>query len=252
MLADMDSTPSRAAARTDVASLGTILSVWAHPDDETYLSAGIMAAARTLGQRVVCASASAGEHGTSDPDTWQPARLASVRRWEAAAAMAILGVDEHHLLGLPDGALADHDDAGVAWVEQLVDDVQPDTILTFGADGMTFHADHVAVHRWVTTAWHRRGGAARLLYAAATVEHLEQFGEMYEDWEMYMSDERPAGVPEDEVTVYVALDGWELDRKLTALRAMATQTAGLIETIGLETYAAQVREEAFVEAVIRG
>ena len=30
--------------------------------------------------------------------------------------MAVLGVDEHRFLGLPDGALADHDASGVAWV----------------------------------------------------------------------------------------------------------------------------------------
>ena len=35
-----------------VAELGTILSIWAHPDDESYLAAGVMAAAR--GQRPAC------------------------------------------------------------------------------------------------------------------------------------------------------------------------------------------------------
>ena len=71
-----------------------------------------MAAARDLGQRVVCVSATAGEHGTDDPETWPPDRLGQVRRWEAAAAMAVLGVTEHHILGLPDGGLADHHDDG--------------------------------------------------------------------------------------------------------------------------------------------
>ena len=68
-----------------------------------------MAAAADRGQRVVCVSATAGELGTADPATWPPDALGPVRRWEAAAAMAVLGVDEHHFLGLPDGALADHD-----------------------------------------------------------------------------------------------------------------------------------------------
>ena len=44
---------------------------------------------------------------------------------------------------------------GPTLVGQLLDDVQPDTILTFGSDGITFHPDHIAVHRWVTTAWER-------------------------------------------------------------------------------------------------
>lgn len=99
----------RAAAgtlRAMITSLGTILSVWAHPDDETYVAGGVMAAARCRGQRVVCLSATAGEHGTPDPVAWPPARLGLVRRWEAAAAMAVLGVDEHRILGLPDMGLA--------------------------------------------------------------------------------------------------------------------------------------------------
>ena len=34
----------------DSKSLGTILSVWAHPDDETYLAGGVMAAASDRGR----------------------------------------------------------------------------------------------------------------------------------------------------------------------------------------------------------
>ena len=45
----------------DVAELGTILGIWAHPDDEAYLSGGLMALARDNGQRVVCVTATRGE-----------------------------------------------------------------------------------------------------------------------------------------------------------------------------------------------
>ncbi|HUF97487.1 MAG TPA: PIG-L family deacetylase [Ilumatobacter sp.] len=230
------------------AALGTILSVWAHPDDETYLAAGIMAAARDAGQRVVCASATAGELGTNDPETWPPERLGRVRRWEAAAAMAVLGVSEHHMLGLPDGSLDDHDDEGLAWAHGLLDAVNPDTVLTFGPDGMTYHPDHLAVHRWITTAWRKRGRREQLLYATPTVEHLDRFRDLYEEWNMYMSDERPTGIPTSELTVYVRLGGRELDRKITALKAMSSQTTGVIDMVGSETYAVQVCEEAYVAA----
>ena len=230
------------------AELGTILSVWAHPDDETYLAAGVMAAATARGQRVVCVTATAGERGTADPEAWPPARLGRRRRWEAAAAMAVLGVTEHHIMGLPDGALSDHDAQGVTMVGRLLDEVRPDTLLTFGPDGMTFHPDHIAVSRWVTTAWEQRSRRGRLLYATSTEEHLRRFAELYEEWNAYMSDERPVGVPTDELAVHVVLDGWQLDRKLTALAAMASQTAGLMATIDPGTYAMQVAEEAFIDA----
>jgi hypothetical protein len=65
---------------------------------------------------------------------------------------------------------------------------------------------------------------------------------------MYMTDERPAGVPPDQLGVHVELDGPELDRKLTALRALATQTGGLIARLDPAVYAAQVAEESFIDA----
>jgi LmbE family N-acetylglucosaminyl deacetylase len=229
------------------AELGTILSVWAHPDDETYLAAGVMAAATDHGDRVVCVSATAGEHGTSDPTTWPPARLARARRWEAAAAMAVLGVADHRILGLPDGGLAAHDEEGLAMIGQLLDEVRPETILTFGPDGATFHPDHIAISRWVTAGWEQRGRRGRLLYATSTVEHLDRFGELYEEWGAYMTDERPSGARPDELAIHVRLDGWQLDRKLTALRAMASQTRDLM-ALDPATYAMQAAEEAFIDA----
>ena len=233
-----------------VADLGTTLTVMAHPDDETYLAAGVMAAASALGQRVVSASASAGELGTDDPAAWPPERLAGVRRLEAAAAMAVLGVREHHVGCLPDGGLDRHTAEGEAWVGGLIDAVQPDTVVTFGPDGITGHPDHVAVHRWVTEAWEQRLCAPRLLYATTTVEHLEEFGEQYEEWGVYMTDDRPAGVPAGELALHLVLDGPALDRKLVALRAMATQTSEIVAQLALPGYARLVAEEAFVDAAV--
>ena len=78
---------------------------------------------------------------------------------------------------------------------------------------------------------------------------LAEHGDEYERWNMYMTDERPTGVAADRLGVHVRLDGSQLDRKLTALRAMATQTGGLIAALGLDVYARHVSEECFVDAV---
>jgi LmbE family N-acetylglucosaminyl deacetylase len=43
-------------SHTDVKELGSILGVWAHPDDEAYLTGGLMAAAIANGQPVACSS----------------------------------------------------------------------------------------------------------------------------------------------------------------------------------------------------
>lgn len=228
--------------------LGTILSVWAHPDDETYLAGGVMAAATDRGDRVVCVSMTAGELGTDDAETWPPLRLARRRMWEAAAAMGVLGVTDHRFVGMPDGALAGLDRQGIAVMGSLIDEIEPDTILTFGPDGITFHPDHIAVSRWVTEAWDRRGRPGRLLYATNTVERLAVFGDMYEDWGIYMTDERPAGTPTADLALRAQLDGWPLERKLTALAAMVSQTSDVIARTNPEIYAMLVAEETFVDA----
>ena len=91
----------------DVACLGTVLGVWAHPDDEAYLSGGLMAWARDAGSRVVCVTATRGEMGTPDPQQWPPERLAEERTRELASSLDALGVTEHHWLGYRDGQCGD-------------------------------------------------------------------------------------------------------------------------------------------------
>src|SRR6185503_18397034 len=95
--------PAAIGSGSDVGALGTILGIWAHPDDEAYLSGGLMALARDAGSRVVCVTATRGERGTADPVAWPPDRLAAERTMEMARSMGILGVAEHHWLGYADG-----------------------------------------------------------------------------------------------------------------------------------------------------
>ncbi len=228
-----------------IADLGTILSIWAHPDDETYLAGGIMALARRNGQRVVCVSATAGERGTPDPDAWPPERLGRLRRWEAAAAMAILGVKEHRFLGYHDGDLAGLDDAEpIAKIRALVDEVKPDTVLTFGPDGMTFHSDHQTVSRWVTAAVN--GSSAQLFHCTGTTEQLAEWGPRLEEMGAYMTDERPVGVPETECDLVVRVSGEVLDQKIAALASMHSQIAPAIAAFGIEDFRGMNAVEAYV------
>ena len=64
----------------------TLLGVWAHPDDEAYMSAGLMAEFRRRGDRVVIVCATLGEHGTNDPRSWPPWPREPVRRYAPAGA----------------------------------------------------------------------------------------------------------------------------------------------------------------------
>ncbi|MGH9177117.1 MAG: PIG-L deacetylase family protein [Acidimicrobiales bacterium] len=233
----------------DVSDLGTILSVWAHPDDETFLAGGIMAAAAANGQRVVCVSATAGELGTSDPETWPPERLGRVRRWEAAASMAVLGLDDHRFLDLPDGGLAGLGPAGpVARLAAVVEEVRPDTILTFGPDGRTFHPDHQTLSAWMDQAWQDAGSQGRLLHSATVDEEWERWAPQLERWNVFMTGERPVPVPARELAVDLHLDGERLDRKMTALYAMASQITPSLVLVGDDTFRRLNARESYIEA----
>jgi LmbE family N-acetylglucosaminyl deacetylase len=228
--------------------LGTILSVWAHPDDDVFLAGGVMADAARQGQKVECVLATAGEHGTDDPQTWPPDRLAEIRRREAGAAMAELGLGSHRWLDYEDGSLASVDaNEGVGRIAGIIEEVQPDTILTFGPDGMTFHSDHITVGAWTRRAWEQSGRRARLLAAAVTRAHVEQWSDKYEEWNVYMTDARPSGVDDEDLAVAVDLTGVLLERKMAALRAMPSQTRAAFDGLGEDTFALLNRFEWFVD-----
>src|SRR6476469_7038576 len=92
-----------AMAPDTIGDLGSILGVWAHPDDEAWLSAGLMARAVDAGRRVVCVTATAGEAGFPDGDPRPKEERMAIRRAEMAASLGEVGVTEHHWLGYRDG-----------------------------------------------------------------------------------------------------------------------------------------------------
>lgn len=224
---------ARTPVITDARELGTVLGIWAHPDDEALLSGGLMAAARDAGQRVVCVTATLGEHGTSEPQHWPPSRLGAVRGHEIRAALAALDVSEHHLLGIMDGACAaaPHD-AVVRHLSRIVDIVRPDTIVTFGPDGYTGHEDHQAVSSWATAARATTASDARLLYATTTPAFVNSWEHARGAFEVFLTEGLPLRTPASALAVELRLDPAQLDRKMVALRAQASQIDGLIAAVG--------------------
>jgi LmbE family N-acetylglucosaminyl deacetylase len=226
--------------------LGTVLGVWAHPDDEAYLSAGLMGALRDAGHRVVVATATYGEQGTADPVSLPPERLALIRENELVTSLAVVGVWEHRWLGYRDGECADAD-GGVASVTQLIADIEPDTILTFGPDGMTGHPDHRAISAWTTAAWRASGSQARLLYATLTPGFHAEWGELNDRIGLWTSGSPPV-TPDEELALYVALAGNDLDRKIDAVLAHVSQTNGLATEVGPDVFRRWWSAESFVAA----
>lgn len=230
-----------------VTDLGTILGVWAHPDDEAFLSAGLMAAARAAGQRVFVVTATRGELGTPDPRAWPPARLARRREIELDRSLSILGVDEHVILGHPDGGCAEvPSEIGAAEIAGAIDAVAPDTILTFGPDGYTGHPDHRTMAHWVDEAMRWTGSEARVLHATTTEGFLDAFADVHRDFDVFFAG-MPSVTEPDDLAVNLALESDILSQKVAALAAQSSQTTGLISTLGLERFTQWVAHELFAE-----
>ncbi|HVB36912.1 MAG TPA: PIG-L deacetylase family protein, partial [Vicinamibacterales bacterium] len=132
----------------------TILAVFAHPDDESLACGGTLARAAEEGARVVLLCLTRGEQGSVSNAALVPdGDLGAVRSRELREAAATLGLAQVVLLDHPDGQLP-WLDARLLETEILVSvrHFRPDAVITFGADGLYWHPDHVAVHERTTAA----------------------------------------------------------------------------------------------------
>ena len=230
----------------DPNSFGNILGVWAHPDDEAYLTAGVMHAAVAAGRRVVCVTATKGEAGFPDDDPRSAEARAAIREEELAASLSVLGVTEHRWLGYRDGHCHEVDvEEAVGVLAQIIDEVRPEAILTFGPDGGTGHVDHIAVSRWTTLAWRHRAPSARLLYSAKTPAWLEMFTRVVDPSLVLMTDELPPSTELHDLAVWIELEGAALDRKITALHCQPSQIAGFAALLGDENFRVMNKDEFF-------
>ena len=235
------------SAVTDAADLGTVLGIWAHPDDETFLSGGLMAMAHEAGRRVVCVTVTLGERGTSDWRRWPPWGLAPVRTHEIRASLAALGVTEHHLLDIPDGTCAIQPrDPVVRRLVRMIDDVAPR------------HHRHVRpgrAHRACRSpsgvGMGHAGRAAdapqtRLLYATTTEAFVERWEPFRDAFDIFLADGLPLRTPASALAVELRLGPALLDRKIVALRAQASETTALIAALGEERVRDWWSTETFV------
>jgi LmbE family N-acetylglucosaminyl deacetylase len=226
--------------------LGTILGVWAHPDDETYLSAGLMANAVASGSRVYCVTATRGEGGSFDEERWPSATMGDVRQQELMRSFAILGVTEHEFLGLAD---IDMDtplpDSGAARVRELVTEVRPQTVLTFGPDGMTGHVAHMSVSRWATEAFRAAAQpGAKLYYAVYTQDWADECVPVLNKFDMFRPGTPPV-VARDELAIAFELSEEQLDLKMKAIREHVSQIEPMNDLLGDDFLRRMMHEESF-------
>jgi N-acetyl-1-D-myo-inositol-2-amino-2-deoxy-alpha-D-glucopyranoside deacetylase len=236
-----------------------LLLVHAHPDDETLSTGGTIARyAADRDTAVTLVSCTLGEQGEAIPDELAelaPERgdqLGGYRAGELAAACAALGVRDHRYLGgigrwrdsgmalaghgvraamperLHPRALARPDALGEQ-IEQLVavlEEVRPQVVVTYGADGGYGHPDHVRAHE-ITAAAVRRV-PARMFCTVVGRSTLDAGlaklgGRDGLPFRMPEPDELPT-VPDEAIRVRVDVSA-QRPARVAAMRAHATQVA---------------------------
>jgi LmbE family N-acetylglucosaminyl deacetylase len=155
----------------------TLMTVHAHPDDETIGTGGAMAKAVENGNRVILVTCTRGELGeivVPDMDTADNhRRLGEIRAAELEKAMGVLGVTEWENLGYRDSGMmgtdgnhdprsfwqADLDEAArrLTW---FVRRDQPDVMTTYNDFGGYGHPDHIRTHDVAVRAFDRAGDPA--------------------------------------------------------------------------------------------
>ncbi len=237
--------------------------VHAHPDDESIGTGATMAKYAAEGTGVTLVTCTLGELGEIIPAeladlAWDKQdKLGQYRIGELDAACAALGVSDHRFLGGPgrwrdsgmmgapsnerEGAFwrADVDEAARVLLS-VIEEVRPDVLVTYDANGFYGHPDHIQAHRVAWRAFELAGGLVAKFYATAVPksvlaegiravqqqESTEGPGKQGDAAGGFLAVESvadlPFGVPDEQVTTRIDASAY-LDAKVAALRAHASQ-----------------------------
>jgi LmbE family N-acetylglucosaminyl deacetylase len=151
-----------------------ILSVLAHPDDESFGMGGTLALYAQKGCDVYLVCATRGEVGDVDPKHMKGfGTIAELREGELRCAAGHLGLKNVFFLdyrdsGMPGSPDNQHPDAQVAHpadevagkVVKYIRELKPDVVLTFDPIGGYRHPDHIHIHNATVLAFEKAADPA--------------------------------------------------------------------------------------------
>jgi LmbE family N-acetylglucosaminyl deacetylase len=190
-----------------------LLAIFAHPDDEAFRPGGTLALLARHGVGVYVLTATRGQAGScGDPPLCSPEELPAVRERELRCACAALGLEPPRLLDYLDGRLAEATPEEIAaHILTAVIEIHPQVLLTFGPDGLSGHADHIAIGGAAAQAYARSNEIAAL-YTLAVPRSLAEQLEM----------RQVHSVPDEKITLAVDVtSAWEA--KQAAMACHVTQ-----------------------------
>ncbi len=229
-----------------------LLFVHAHPDDESITTGASIARYAAEGAEVTVVTCTLGEEGEimaglpelAGLGAWAADQLGGYRVAELKAACAALGVSRHRYLGglgrWRDSGMAGTPSAShpraftggsteeqAAQLAELIDEVQPQVVVTYDAFGGYGHPDHIRAHEITMAAAPRAKSVQRVFHTVASRDAVRAGLAALRDQARLFTvpedDELPT-TPDEEITTVLDVAAY-VPAKLAALRAHATQLA---------------------------
>ncbi len=157
-----------------IREMRTLLSVLAHPDDESFGMGGTLAKYAKEGTDVHLICATRGEAGEVAPEFLEgQSSIAHLREMELRCAVEKLGIKEVHLLDYRDSGMSGSTDNTnpealinapldqvAREIAEYIRQIKPQVILTFDPIGGYRHPDHIFIHQAATKAFYLAGDPA--------------------------------------------------------------------------------------------
>jgi N-acetyl-1-D-myo-inositol-2-amino-2-deoxy-alpha-D-glucopyranoside deacetylase len=215
----------------------TLVAVHAHPDDECLGTGGILARYAAEGVRTVVVTCTDGAVGEiSDSSLATPDNLAEVRSRELDDALEILNVSRSVRLGYRDSGMAGTPDndhpaslaqadlsAVVQRVRQVIEEEDPQVVVTYDERGAYGHPDHIRAHQVAVAASDQ---VPKLYYSVFPRSRVREFMQRLKaagiepPWDP--DEQTDFGVPDDRITSVVDVSAY-VTQKRAALQAHRTQ-----------------------------
>ncbi|CRK52061.1 1D-myo-inositol 2-acetamido-2-deoxy-alpha-D-glucopyranoside deacetylase [Rhodococcus sp. RD6.2] len=217
--------------------MGVLVCFHAHPDDEVFITGGVIRQASDAGHRVVLVTATDGALGEVPDGLLAPGEsLARRRLAELEASAAALGVHRVVPLHYRDSGMAGTDDnthpdafcnvdveVAAGRLAEVLTAENADVVTIYDENGGYGHPDHIQVHRVGVRAT-ELAGVERVYEAAVNRDHMKRMIAANPAWSdgAQPPDVDALGLPEDQITTVVDVTG-HVEAKRAAMVAHATQ-----------------------------
>lgn len=207
--------------------MSTIVGVFAHPDDEAFGPGGTLAKmAKDNDVYIVCCTD--GNH--------QEKGLKDIRDKELLASAQVLGIKQVIFLNFEDGKLCNANYHQLAdEIKKVLDKLKPETIITFHANGVSGHIDHIVVTSVVNFLFPKLKYIKKIMYFC--MRDVER--KIIPNYFVYMPD----GIPRQQTDEIVDVsDVWKI--KNAAMQKHRSQIKDLVMVTAMQ--ALLPKEEYFI------